>query len=143
MANLNKIILVGRLTADPEARFSVDGLPITKFCLAVNRFGDKQTADFINIVSWRKVAEVCGQYLKKGQLVLVEGRIQVRSYDDQGGKRKWVTEVAARVVKMLGRGKDASEQSAPEPDMTVEEGGDESPIEEFEEFARAGDDLPF
>ena len=79
MANLNRIILIGRLTADPEARFTVDGTPMTKFNLAVNRFqkeGAPQAADFINVVSWRRLAEICGQYLKKGRLVLVEGRIQ-------------------------------------------------------------------
>lgn len=104
MPNLNRIILVGRLTADPEARSTVEGLPVTRFRLAVNRpnFGQGEAAvDFIDVVAWRKLAEICGQYLKKGQLTLVDGRIQNRSFEDQTGQRRWVTEVVARTMTML------------------------------------------
>jgi len=104
MANLNRIILVGRLTADPELRYTVEGLPVAKFSLAVDRYrgaNNPKETDFINIVSWRKLAEVCGQYLKKGRLVLIEGRIQVRSYQTDAGVKRWVTEVVARNMQML------------------------------------------
>lgn len=106
MASLNRIVLVGRLTADPESRATVEGLPVTRFRLAVNRPGlasGENGADFIDVVAWRRLAEVCGQYLKKEQLVLVEGRIQNRSFEDQTGQRRWVTEVVARNMTMLER----------------------------------------
>lgn len=103
MANLNRIILAGRLTADPEARTTLEGLPMTKFRLAVDR--PQGGADFIDIVTWRRLAEVSSDYLKKGQLVLVEGRIQIRSFEDQTGQRRWVTEVVAKDMKMLEKSK--------------------------------------
>ena len=90
MANLNRIVLIGRLTQDPDIRYTVEGVPFVRFSLAVDRWRNKGT-DFINITAWRKLAEICSQYLKKGRLILIEGRIQVRSYDDQEGKKKWVT----------------------------------------------------
>jgi len=104
MANLNRIILVGKLTADPDTKFTVEGLPMAKFSLEVTRFqreGSPPATDVIDIIAWRRLAEICGQYLKKGRTVLVEGRIQVRSYDDQSGQRKWATEVVARNMQML------------------------------------------
>ena len=105
MANLNRIILVGRLTADPEGRSTADGTAVTKFRLAVDRplSGVKRedNTDFIDVVTWQRLAEVCAQYLKKGRLVLVEGRIQNRSFEDQTGQRRWVTEVVARSMTML------------------------------------------
>ncbi len=138
MANLNRIILIGRLTADPEARYTVDGTPMTKFRLAVNRFqreGLPQTADFIDIVTWRRLAEISGQYLKKGKLILVEGRIQVRSFSDETGQRKWVTEVVARNMQMLDR---APKEAAP----TNEPAGSGQSLDE-EEVPEPEDDLPF
>ena len=105
MANMNRIILVGRLTKDPELRYMVDGTPLTKFSLAVDRdrkTDDTHQVDFIPVVTWRKLAEICGEYLKKGRLVLVEGRIQVRSYEAQNGVKKWATEVVAGNMQMLG-----------------------------------------
>jgi single-strand DNA-binding protein len=79
----------------------MDGLPMAKFRLAVGRPASQGATDFMDIVAWRRVAEVCGEYLRKGRLVLVEGRIQNRSFEDQTGKRRWVTEVVARSVEML------------------------------------------
>ncbi|MFH1684366.1 MAG: single-stranded DNA-binding protein [Candidatus Margulisiibacteriota bacterium] len=99
MANLNRIILVGRLTSDPETRSTMEGLPMAKFRLAVDR--PQNGADLIDIVAWRRVAEVSGEHLKKGSLALVEGRIQIRSFEDQSGQRRWVTEVVAKNVTML------------------------------------------
>lgn len=136
MANLNRIILVGRLTSDPEARFTVDGTPMTKFRLAVDRFqreGMPPSADFIDIVAWRRLAEICGQYLKKGQLVLVEGRIQVRSFNDESGQRKWATEVVARNMQMLDRAKTTQPSGVASEESRVEE----------EDVPEPEDDLPF
>lgn len=139
MANLNRIILVGRLTADPEARATVDGLPTTKFRLAVNRpvAGGGTGTDFIDIVTWRRLAEVCGEYLKKGQLVLVEGRIQNRSFEDQMGQRRWVTEVVARNMTMLER----SEVRSPKSEKTLDIGPGTD--EEVVDDAELESDLPF
>ena len=107
MPSLNRIILVGRTVNDPESRLTVEGIPMTKFRLAVERpqFTSGDNVDYIDVVAWRKVAEICGQHMKKNQLVLVEGRIQIRSFEDQMGVRKWVTEVVARDVKMLEQAK--------------------------------------
>ncbi|MFC1560246.1 single-stranded DNA-binding protein [Candidatus Margulisiibacteriota bacterium] len=105
MANLNRIILVGKLTSDPELRYTVEGLPVAKFTLAVDRFrgpNNPKETDFINIVAWRKIAEVCGQQLKKERLVLIEGRIQIRTYQTDAGVKKWSTEVVARNMQMFG-----------------------------------------
>jgi single-strand DNA-binding protein len=112
LANLNRIILAGKLTADPDSRSTMDGLAMAKFRLAVARpnIGQGGT-DFIDVVAWRKVAEDCGDKLRKGQLVLVEGRIQNRSYDDQTGKKRWVTEVVARNVVTLGKSSVAPAQA--------------------------------
>ena len=107
MANLNRIVLVGRLAADPDSRATVEGLPIARFRLVVERpFGGQGEAgvDMIDIVAWRRLAEICGQYLKKNQLVLVDGRISNRSFEDQAGQKKYVTEVVARTMTMLEKG---------------------------------------
>lgn len=94
---MNKAILMGRLTRDPEVRYSQNSLTITNFTLAVdrrfNRQGEDRQADFIPIVSFGKTAEFCEKYYKKGQQVLVVGRIQTRTWDDNEGKRRYMTEV--------------------------------------------------
>lgn len=132
MANLNRIILVGRLTADPETRSTMDGLPMAKFRLAVGR--PQGGTDFIDVIAWRKVAEVCGQYLNKGKLVLAEGRIQIRSYEDQSGQRRWATEVVASNVQMLDK-KPATTNSEPM--------ANEATTEEAIEDIDLASDLPF
>ncbi|MDK2822768.1 MAG: single-strand DNA-binding protein [Clostridia bacterium] len=106
---LNKVILIGRLTKDPELRYTPSGVAVATFTLAVdrpftNQQGERDT-DFIPIVVWRKQAENCANYIGKGRLVAVEGRIQVRSYDTNEGQRRWVTEVVADNVRFLDRGK--------------------------------------
>lgn len=135
MANLNRIILVGRLVADPEVRSTVNGLPVAKFRLAVNRPEGSGT-DFIDVVAWRKLAESCADFCRKGQLILVEGSIQVRSFEDQTGQRRWATEVVARELRMLekaaaGAAGTAGAATPPEKD---EEAVDDSDW---------GSDLPF
>ncbi len=106
---LNKVILIGRLTKDPELRYTPGGTAVTKFTLAVNRFRNKQgerEADFIDIVVWQRQAEVCANYLGKGRLVAVEGRLQIRSYDDSQGIRRKAAEVVANSVRFLDRARD-------------------------------------
>ena len=101
---MNKAILIGRLTRDPELRTTSNGISVTSFTIAVdrnfnNQQGEKET-DFIPVVAWRKLADTCAKYLAKGRLVAVSGRMQVRSYEGKDGKR-YVTEVVADEVQFL------------------------------------------
>ena len=102
---LNRVILIGRLTEDPELRYTPNGVAVTQFTLAVDRpftsQGGEKEADFLNIVTWRQLAETCANYLRKGRLTAVEGRIQVRNYENNEGKRVYVTEVIADDVRFL------------------------------------------
>ena len=102
---MNKVILIGRLTADPNLRYTQNGTPVTTFTLAVDKpfVGEdgKRGADFIDIVAWRKLAVVVAQNITKGRLVAVEGRLQIRSYNDQNGIRRKAAEVIANEVKFL------------------------------------------
>lgn len=105
---MNKVLLTGRLTRDPEMRSLASGKTVTQFSLATNEYagGGKERAEYHNIVTWDRLAEICGRYLGKGQQVAVEGRIQTRTWDDERGIRHWKTEVVAGSVEMLsGRNK--------------------------------------
>jgi single-strand DNA-binding protein len=107
--NYNKIVLCGNLTRDPETRHIQSGSSVTKFALAVNRRtkqGDETM--FIDIVAWEKLGEICGQYLKKGMSVLIEGRLAIRKYDDKDGVKKTAVEVVANEMQMLGSKRDDS-----------------------------------
>ena len=105
---LNKAIIIGRLTKDPELKYTQSGVAVTNFTVAVNRnFKNQQgeqEADFIPVVVWRKLAETCCQDLGKGRLVAVSGKIQTRSYDDKDGIRRYVTEIVADEVQFLDWG---------------------------------------
>ncbi|KAF0134414.1 MAG: single-strand DNA-binding protein [Candidatus Saganbacteria bacterium] len=105
MASLNTTILTGRLTADPELRYTNNEKPVAHFRLAVNRFNKKgeNSADFLNCVAWGGLAKVCGDYLKKGRLVAVEGRIKVSSYKDKKGQNQNWTEIVANNIQMLDK----------------------------------------
>jgi single-strand DNA-binding protein len=143
LANLNRIILVGRLTADPEGRSTADGTAVTKFRLAVDRpvsgIKREDNTDFIDVVTWQRLAEVCAQYLKKGRLVLVEGRIQNRSFEDQTGQRRWVTEVVAKNMTMLEKGQGTAGKGQEEEKALVSPAADE----EFIDDSGLESDLPF
>jgi single-strand DNA-binding protein len=107
---LNRIVLIGRLTKDVDLRFTTTGKPTANFTLAVdrpyrNQQGEKE-ADFIPVVVWNKLAEHCANYIGKGRLVAVDGRLQIRSYDGNDGQRKYITEVVAETVKFLDRAKE-------------------------------------
>jgi single-strand DNA-binding protein len=105
---MNKVILAGRLARDPEVRYTQSGKAVATLTLAVSRrfsrnASDQQpTADFIPIVAWEKLAEICGNNLIKGSQILVEGRMQVRSYDAQDGSKRYVTEVVASDIEFMG-----------------------------------------
>jgi single-strand DNA-binding protein len=105
---MNKVILVGRLTQDPEVRYTQSGKAVASFSLAVNRIvakGAHPEADFVPIVAWEKLAETCGNNLGKGQRVLIEGRLQIRSYEGNDGTKRRVTEVIAQNMEFLERKK--------------------------------------
>ncbi|MDF9407050.1 MAG: Single-stranded DNA-binding protein ssb [Pelotomaculum sp. PtaB.Bin013] len=107
---LNKVILIGRLTKEPDLRYTTSGIAVAKFTLAVDRRFSKdreKEADFIDIVVWQKQAETCANYLGKGRLVAVEGRLQIRSYDDSQGIRRKAAEVVAENVRFLDRAKES------------------------------------
>lgn len=102
---MNKVFLIGRLTRDPELRYTGSNIPVATFSIAVNRpfanqAGERE-ADFINIVVWRKQAENVKNYLTQGSQIAVDGRIQIRSYDGEDGKKRYVTEVVADNVQFL------------------------------------------
>jgi single-strand DNA-binding protein len=101
---LNRVILIGRLTKDPELRYLPNGTATATFTLAVDRpfkkDGGEREADFIPVVAWRQLAETCANYLRKGRLTAVEGRMQVRNYE-KDGRRVYVTEVVAENVRFL------------------------------------------
>ncbi|MBX6395953.1 MAG: single-stranded DNA-binding protein [Alicyclobacillaceae bacterium] len=110
---LNRIILIGRLTQDPELRYTPSGTAVANFTLAVdrprtNQMGERET-DFINIVVWQKLGELCAQYLRKGRLAAVEGRLQIRSYENRDGQRVRVAEVVADNVRFLDRAGERAE----------------------------------
>ena len=115
----NRIILIGRLTRDPELRYVPSGAPVANFTLAVDRpFRDQQgnrETDFIDIVAWRKLAEQVSQYMSKGRMVAVEGRLQIRSYETQDGQKRKVAEVVADGVRFLDRGRPSTAEAAPAP----------------------------
>ena len=110
---MNKVILVGRLAQDPEVRYTQGGKAVASFNLAVNRFGggsaQKESADFIPIVAWEKLAEICGNNISKGSKILVEGRLQIRSYEAQDGQKRRVSEVVAQSIEFLGSKRAAAE----------------------------------
>ncbi|MFU8794337.1 MAG: single-stranded DNA-binding protein [Dethiobacteria bacterium] len=133
---LNQVVLIGRLTRDPELRYTPgNGVPVASFTLAVDRpFTNQQgerEADFINIVTWRKLAENCANYLKKGSLAAVTGRLQIRSYDDSQGVRRKAAEVIADNVRFLDRGRSS------------EEGPGEFDSPNVEDIDISGEDVPF
>ena len=113
---INKAILVGRLGADPEVRYTQDGTMVTSFRLATDeqwkdKNGEKtQKTEWHRIVTFRKLAEICGNYLSKGKLIYVEGRIQTRAWDDKDGIKRYTTEIIASNMQMLDRKGQDSDQ---------------------------------
>ena len=146
MASLNKAVLIGRLTADPELKQTQSGISVVTFTIAVNRryqsknaTDGQQIADFINIVAWRQTAEFVSRYFKKGNPILVCGSIQVRSYTDNQGNKRYVTEVVADEVSFT-ESKQAADERAVQPNNTYVPDAYTQP--KFEDVSEQ-DGLPF
>lgn len=108
---MNRVFLIGRLVRDPEIRTSQNGTLITDFTIAVDRFKNNE-ADFIKIICYQKLAENCGNSLAKGQRALVEGRLQIRSFEGKDGQKRWVTEIVAQSVEFLDRAKQSTDTAS-------------------------------
>ncbi len=149
---MNKVIIVGRLTRDPEMRTTQSGLTNTTFTVAVSRNYTNQNgerdADFFNCVTWRKQAEIVAKYCTKGTQVAVEGRLQTRSYDAQDGTKRYVTEIVVENIEFLGSKNqqtnnfnneiNSGESNITTTDISVD------PYQELgQEIALSDDDLPF
>lgn len=143
---MNKAILIGNLTRDPEVRTTGSGVSVCTFTIAVNRrFANQQgvrEADFINIVAWRQTAELCGRYLAKGRKVAVVGSIQTRSYDAQDGSKRYVTEVVADEVEFISSPQDGARPNRsddiPLPPEPTDNGPRAGVMDEVDD-----DELPF
>lgn len=132
---INKVILMGRLTRDPETRSTNSGKSVAQFTVAVeNGYGDKKQTDFINCVAWNNQAEFLGKYFTKGMMVIVAGRISTRTWEGQDGRKNYVTEVVASEIN-FGETKKQQGQSRQAEQSVVDEGF--TPLDEVD------DDLPF
>ena len=133
---INKVILMGRLTKDPELRYTNNKTPVCSFTIAVNNgYGEKQQTDFINCVAWNKTAEFVTKYFIKGRMIIIaDGRISTRSWETQDGKRAYATEVIANEVN-FGETK-SSQQTATQRPMQDDD-------DDFTLLDEEDDDLPF
>ncbi|MFA6908350.1 MAG: single-stranded DNA-binding protein [Patescibacteria group bacterium] len=117
--DLNKVMIIGNVTRDPEVRATPSGISVATFGVATNlvwkdqQGAKQQRAEFHNVVAWRKLSEIVGQYVKKGSRIYVEGRLQTRSWDDQSGTKRYRTEIVADNVIMLDKRSDSAAASAP------------------------------
>ena len=119
MSGINKVILIGRLGQDPEVRYTPDGTAVANFSIATseewkdkNSGEKKERTEWHRIVAWRRLGEICGEYLSKGRQVYIEGRIQTRSWDDKDGNKRYTTEIVASDVQFLG-GRDSAAAAGP------------------------------
>ena len=139
---MNKVILIGRLTADPELRYSSSNRAYTRFTLAVNRDYKKENgeteADFISIVAWEQLAETVHKYVKKGHRICVEGRIQTGSYDKDDGTKGYLTDVIMNHIDFLEK---KSTDDRPAPEYTEETSNEtEDPFKDFGDTVQLTDD---
>jgi single-strand DNA-binding protein len=139
MAGVNKVILIGRLGKDPEVRYTPSGVAVANFSLATSEewkdrnTGEKQErTEWHKIVAWRRLGEICGEYLHKGSYVFIEGRLQTKSWEDRDGNKRYTTEVVAQTMQML----DSASKGA-----TAESQEERFPVDE--PIAIPDDDIPF
>lgn len=147
MSSVNKVILLGNLGADPELRYTPSGRAVVNFSLATsrtwnNREGEKQEeTEWHRIVAWDKLAEICGEYLKKGSQAFIEGRLQTRSWEDKNGIKRYTTEIVAMEMRMLGSRQDAGSAGAPSASRSSSPSN--PPPDDLPSTFEADDDLPF
>ncbi len=141
---INKVILIGNLGSDPEVKYTPSGVPVANFSLATSetwndKSGERQErTEWHRLVLWRKLAEIAGQYLKKGSKIYVDGKLQTRSWDDQNGQKRYATEIVVNDMQMLdGRG-EAGGRVGPDPGPGASDEFVPPQIDNEE-----GDDLPF
>jgi len=139
MAGVNKVILVGRLGRDPEVRYTPSGVTMATFSIATSdEWKDKETGqkqertEWHRIVAWRRLGEICGEYLRKGKQVYVEGKLQTRAWDDRDGNKRYTTEIIAQNLQMLDSGNRDMRSQPDDPGFPIEE-----PVTVSE------DDIPF
>ena len=131
MASVNKVIIVGNVGRDPELRYTQSGQPVASFSIATNeRFKDrdgnwKDRTEWHRIVAWARLAEICGEYLRKGSQVYVEGRIQTRDWEDKEGNKRQTTEIVALSMQMLGRRGEGGGPMGGSDDSQARGGGDD------------------
>ena len=141
MVSFNRVILAGNLTRDPELRFTNDGIPVCSFGLAVNRVRSKsEEVDFFDVSAWRELGETIANYKRKGDPILVEGRLQYRTWEAQDGSKRSAVDVVADNVQFLGRPGDPQEGGAPTGGARRAQGGDREEVDINEEDF---EDIPF
>ncbi len=143
---MNKVILMGRLTRDPEVRYTqTNNTLVASFSLAINRRfvrqGEERQADFINVVAWSKLGEFCSKYFKKGQQVSIVGRLQTRTWDDEQGQKRYITEVVAEEAYFADSRKDGEGANANFDATFGTMPAANNGTSDFE--ISSGDDLPF
>jgi len=144
---LNKVMLLGRLGADPELKYTPNGTAVTNFSMATNQvWKDKsgtqqEKTEWHRIVAWQRLAEICGDLLKKGSLVYIEGKLQTRNWDDKQGNKRYMTEIVAETMQIIGaKGESSASTPSSPPDMA------DQPVEALEsdgDLPSEDDDLPF
>lgn len=145
---VNKVILIGRLGSDPELRYTPNGDAVANFRIATNRVwkdqegNQQERTEWHRIVAWRKLAERCGEFLRKGSHVYIEGRLETRSWEDKNGSRRFVTEVITDRMQMLdAKGQVKASEQAPPPEEVPEE--KKLPQGEGMKESEAEDEIPF
>ena len=143
MSGINKVILIGRLGQDPEVRYTPDGTAVANFSIATSEewkdknSGEKrERTEWHRIVAWRRLGEICGEYLSKGRQVYIEGRIQTKSWEDKDGNKRYTTEIIASDVQFLG-GRDSA--TAAGPSAGAPDTGGQAPSPQGPQ----DDDIPF
>jgi single-strand DNA-binding protein len=147
--SINKVILIGRLGADPEIRYTLDGKPVATFRIATNEViiknGEKEVlTEWHRIVAFGRLAEICGEYLSKGTQVYIEGKLRTRKFEDKQGNQRYITEIVANILQILERKSPLDSEPKEIPSVqdfknTLEE----QPLEEIEENLLDEEDIPF
>jgi single-strand DNA-binding protein len=147
--SINKVILIGRLGADPEIRYTLDGKPVATFRIATNeviiRDGEKEIlTEWHRIVAFGRLAEICGEYLSKGTQVYIEGKLRTRKFEDRQGNQRYITEIVANILQILERKSALDSETKEIPSVqSFRNALEEQPLEEIEENLLDEEDIPF